>query len=268
MDLEKLFLLQSFALAWHWVNSACALVDEKKSYKLLGEKEYKRIETNTHNLAGYFYPQLDSKYATKQLMTNFICPIPVANSVFTESALKTAFRLGTKQIIAINQGYSLPNCSDNDVKMFDINKVSCKSATEMLALCNFDRAKPVFVTLGCLPLLAQKEDFSGLLNCLCEVICPGSSVVFSYGDENFYSENAGKGPLFIKEITQTDCNSGYSYTEIEKLLSQRGFLIYEHLTREDMQQQYFTNHNAINSANLTAMESVCYILAVRKEHKI
>ena len=268
MDLEKLFLLQSFALAWHWANSACALVDEKKSYKMLGEKEYKRIEANMHNLACYFYPLLDSKYAARQLMNNFICPVPVANSVFTESALKTAFRLGTKQIIAINQGYSLPNCGDNDVKIFDINKVSCKSATEMLALCNFDKTKPVFVILGSLPLLAKKEDFPQFLNRLGEVIYPGSSMVFSYGDENFYNENAGKGPLFIKEITQTDCASGYSYTEIEKLLSQRGFLIYEHLTWEDMQQQYFTNHNAINSANLTAMESVCYILAVRKEHKI
>ena len=267
MDFEKLFLLQSFALAWHWVNSACALVDGKKSYKLLGEKEYQRIETNMHNLARYFYPQLDNKYAARQLMNNFICPIPVANKIFTENAFKNAIHIGTRQIIAINQGDNLPDCGESKVKMFNINKVSCQSATEMLTLCNFNRTKPVFVTLGSMPLLAQKEDFARLLHSLCEIITSGSSVVFSYGDKNFYSENAGQGPLFVKEITQTDCNNGYSYTEIEKLLSQRGFLIYEHMESEDMQQQYFTNYNTINSANLTAMESVCYILAVKKEHK-
>ena len=267
MDLEKLFLLQSFALAWHWVNSACALVDEKKSYKLLGEKEYKRIETNMHNLARYFYPQLDSKYAARQLMNNFICPIPVANKIFTENALKAAMRIGTRQIIAINQGYSLPDCGENKVKMFNINKVSCQSATDMLSLCDFDRTKTVFVILDSMPLFTQKEDFARLLHNLGEIIPSGSSMVFSYGDKNFYSENAGQGPLFVKEITQTSCNSGYSYEEIEQLLSQRGFLIYEYMASEDMQQQYFTNHNSINSANLIAMESVCYILAVKKEHK-
>lgn len=266
MEMEKLLFLQSFALAWHWANSAWALVEAKGIYKLLGEKEYTRLKANSENLSRYFYPQLDGKYAINLFMNNFICPLPVANQVFCDNALKNASRLGTKQVILINQGLNTQLYDHKNLKIFETNKTSCFDIINTLENLNaFDKSAPAFAFLGSMPIFTDKRDFKNLLDTLGAMFTAGSSVVLSYGDEGFFSDISPKGPAFIKEISKINQNNGYSYSEIEKLLSSRGFLIYEHITSNNMQQQYFENHNALNMTNLTAIENVNYILAVKKE---
>ena len=266
VEVEKLIFLQSFALAWHWANSAWALVEAKGIYKLLGEKEYARLKANSENLSRYFYPQLDGKYAINLFMNNFICPLPVANHVFCENALKNATRIGTKQLIVINQGLSTQLYDRKNLKVFDINNPDLSDiVTALNKLADFDSSAPAFAFLGSMPIFTDKRDFKNLLDTLGAMFTAGSSVVLSYGDEGFFSDISPKGPAFIKEISKINQDNGYSYSEMEKLLSSRGFLIYEHITSNNMQQQYFENHNALNMTNLTAIENVNYILAVKKE---
>ncbi len=266
METEKLLFLQSFALVWHWANSAWALVEAKGIYKLFGEKEYNKLKANAENLSRYFYPQLDGKYAINLFMNNFICPLPVANQVFCENTLKNATRLGTKQLLLINQGLCTQLYDHKSLKIYDINKPDCTGIiTELNKLYDFDKSSTAFAVLGALPIFTDKQDFENLMGTLGSMLSAGSSVVLSYGDEDFFSDVSARGPSFIKEISKISHNSGYSYAEMEKLLSSRGFLIYEHITSSDMQKQYFENYNALNMTNLTSTENVNYILAVKKE---
>jgi len=53
---------------------------------------------------------------------------------------------------------------------------------------------------------------------------------------------------------------GYSYEELERLLAERGFLIYEHLTTADIEERFFSDR----SDYLHAFEHINYALAVKK----
>ena len=54
--------------------------------------------------------------------------------------------------------------------------------------------------------------------------------------------------------------------ELEKMLSDNGLLIYEHLNNEEMTNNYFDNYNTLNPNNkIIAPKGVCYCLAVKKQ---
>ncbi|WP_411680090.1 hypothetical protein [Clostridium thailandense] len=57
----------------------------------------------------------------------------------------------------------------------------------------------------------------------------------------------------------------YSYVELEKLLDRSNFMIYEHLTPNEITEQYFKKYNQANpNHQMTAFDNVNYCLAVRK----
>ena len=55
--------------------------------------------------------------------------------------------------------------------------------------------------------------------------------------------------------------SCFSYAGLEKILEKHNFLIYELLTPQDIQSQYFDGHGA----DLTAFEHINYVQAVIKK---
>lgn len=59
--------------------------------------------------------------------------------------------------------------------------------------------------------------------------------------------------------------ASYSYVEMEKLLAYNDFLIYEHLTPNEITEQYFRKYNQANPEHpMTAFDNVNYCLAVKK----
>lgn len=121
--------------------------------------------------------------------------------------------------------------------------------------------------LGILYYLS-KDDFKILLQNLAESVPNGSTIVFDYPDEYTYTEQAGeraKKQSMMASGAKELMLASYSYDEINQLLSDCGFLIYEHLTPETITKQYFNNYNMVNSNHLmTAFDNVNYCLAVRK----
>ncbi len=58
----------------------------------------------------------------------------------------------------------------------------------------------------------------------------------------------------------------YSYDEMEVLLSEAGFLIYEHMNADEAREAFFREYNHKNSDHvMTAPEGVGYCLAVKKQ---
>lgn len=59
--------------------------------------------------------------------------------------------------------------------------------------------------------------------------------------------------------------ASYSYTEMEELLCDCDFLIYEHLTPQEMTHQYFSEYNIYNPNHaMKAADNVNYCLAVKR----
>ena len=71
--------------------------------------------------------------------------------------------------------------------------------------------------------------------------------------------------MILASGAQEKMCAGYSYAKLEKMLSDVGFLIYEHLTPEQITEQYFQNYNKANpEACMTAFDHVNYCLAVKQ----
>lgn len=69
----------------------------------------------------------------------------------------------------------------------------------------------------------------------------------------------------MTSVTSEKMLASYSVTELEQLLSDCGFLIYEHLTPDEITEQYFKKYNQANPEHIiTAFDNVNYCLAMRK----
>ena len=297
MNLEKLYTLHSFAFSYHWHNTACALVEDGISQRMTGRETYDSIQANVHRLALAVCPDTDGKTAEKQFMHRFICPLPLAVAAFSENSLKNAVRLGASQLVLVNQGwYSLPwrlGENKNRLRVFDINRpdITLKKGEMILganmpyisrlhliahngnvadclaAQPQFDKNKNSFVMLGAMPLFMDSDGFAAFMTGLADNLSGGSSVVFAYGDEDFYTQNAGPGAVFFRKLAQLENHSGYTYRQMEKLLSASGFHIYEHLSPQQMHTEYLHNCEVINGIKLPACDNVNYVLAVKKHKK-
>lgn len=108
-----------------------------------------------------------------------------------------------------------------------------------------------------------KEDFKNLLEKISALWCTGSTIVFDYPVYE-QGQECQKSRELAQEA-QEPMQAQYSYDEIENLLENCGFLIYEHLDDTLMNQQYFDNYNRQNLDHpMKSPKGVHYCLAVKK----
>lgn len=95
----------------------------------------------------------------------------------------------------------------------------------------------------------------------------GSSIVFDYPDEHYMTDDAGeraKKQVLLAKAAGEAMLSCYSYREMEALLSDQGFSIYEHLSPQAMTDRNFDAYNRANPLHtITAFDNVNYCLAVK-----
>lgn len=89
----------------------------------------------------------------------------------------------------------------------------------------------------------------------------GDTLVFDYPSENFFTaaKNRLQKTILMAKAGGNSMKSCFSYSELEKLLYNCGFLIYELLTPYDIQREIID----ACGAKLTAFEHVNYCLAVK-----
>ena len=108
-----------------------------------------------------------------------------------------------------------------------------------------------------------KTEFSDMIKSISDITCEGSCIVFDYptfqrGKEARLNEKLAEG-------ANEKMKSKYTYEEIEKILSDNGFLIYEHLDDGQMTKNYFEAYNLLNPNNkIAAPKGTAYCLAVKK----
>ena len=87
-----------------------------------------------------------------------------------------------------------------------------------------------------------KEEISNLVNELFAEVPFGSSIVFDYADNHLFEEkglsNRVQNMVQMASASGEPMKSCFTYNEIEKLLENAGLLIYEHLSPEDINNQF------------------------------
>lgn len=200
--------------------------------------------------------------------------------LFSERALETAVKLGTRQCLFFGADHNMfayrkPHwaegvrvfelCSREDIcrKLMRLEQknvaipagtyfmeweAESSSWKECLQACSaFESGKLIFCDLMGLTRTMTKVQFAELLRKLEPIMAKGSSVVFDYRDDS--------GVAFL---------DGYSYREMERLLSECGFHIYEHVSAGEMWEQYLRMHRILHGNEIVPPPDVNYCLAVKK----
>lgn len=219
-------------------------------------------------------------------------PSVLGRSAFCEKSLFNAIQIGCKQYLIFASGYDTFAYRNrmNNLKVFEIDrnqmiedKIRRLSSSKLdysmvdFIKCDFtddnlihniidsdyDKYQISFSSLLGISYYLTKEEFKRMIQCISSIVCNGSSIIFDYPTYD------GSKETQINEDLANEANekmkSKYSYHDIESMLSENGFLIYEHLNHEEMTNTYFSNYNTLNPDNkIVAPRGVCYCLAVKK----
>lgn len=296
-------LISAFARAYHNENHENKIFADSIAKSLFTGDEYDAISQSIASGIKFFDPSFkgDEASALKKAVEKSLAPSPLGRAAFCESALETAAVLGSEQYLILAAGYDTfsyrqPKWAEK-MRIFEIDypstaadkKARLKRAgitapknvnyieidfekeniRDRLCECkNFDRRKISFCSLLGLLYYVSSDDFKRLISSISEITPCGSSVVFDYPDEKSFEDIAGER---IKKQCALASGAGekmvscYSYDEMEAILADCGFLIYEHLTPNDITKAYFKAYNDKNpESKMSALESVNYCLAVKR----
>ncbi len=296
-------LVSAFSRAYHSLNNEVKIFDDTVARELLSEEEYYQISKSMSDGINFFHPTFvgNSQEALRWVVDNQLSPPPLGRAAFAEKSLERAVQIGAKQYLIFGAGYDTfayrqPSWA-NTLEIFEIDHLDTardkqgrlKTAkcvildnvhyieadftedawqAELLNHEAFDCNKISCGTILGVAYYLSKQTFETLISAISAILPKGSSVIFDYPDENSDTEKAGeraKKQAMLAGAANEKMLASYSYTEMEQLLSAYDFLIYEHLTPQEMTEEYFASYNKVNpSHRMTAFDNVNYCLAVRK----
>src|SRR5690606_31018220 len=115
----------------------------------------------------------------------------------------------------------------------------------LIACSAFEKNKISFCSLLGISYYLSKLAFAQMINIISSIVPKGISIVFDYPDENTYTSKAGervKKQTAMAGAANEKMLASYSYEELEQLLGDSNFLIYEHLIPREITEQYFRKY--------------------------
>ncbi len=294
-------LVSAFSRAYHSIQNTEKVFDDYLAKKILTEDEYDQIACSMSKGIGFFNPSFagTEDEALRWVVNNQLSPSPLGRAAFAERSLKNAVKIGAKQYLIFAAGYDTFAYRQPDwaskIRIFEmdhpatgtdkqkrINSLAEKSPANvyyvpadftennwernLLACTEFDRGTISFCSLLGVSYYLSKQIFTETIKTISALIPKGSSIVFDYPDEETYTDRAGeraKKQVAMAGAANEKMLASYSYFEMEKLLADNHFLIYEHLAPKDITDQYFKAYNQENPEHpIIAFDNVNYCLAV------
>lgn len=296
-------LVSAFSRAYHVENNKVKIFDDSIARLLLTDEEYFQISKSMADGISFFNPNFTGTKdeALRWIVDNQLSPPPLGRAAFAEKALQTAVSIGTRQYLIFGAGYDTfayrqPTWAEkiqifeidhpftandkrirlekakitipNNVDFIETDFTNEQWQTGLTQNTIFDGNQISFCSILGVAYYLSRQTFNELITVLSLILPKGSSIVFDYPDENTYTEKAGeraKKQALLAGAANEKMLASYSYGDMEKILSEHGFLIYEHLTPMEMTQQHFGTYNQANPTHpMTAFDNVNYCLAVRK----
>lgn len=296
-------LISLFARAYHAEHYDVKIFDDSLARVLLSDEEYRQISDAMSGGISFFNPDFQGTdaEALRWVVDNQLSPSPLGRAAFAEQALQTAVSIGARQYLILGAGYDTfayrrPAWAQ-ELPVFEIDRAATAEdkkrrlqragipipshiqfihtdfthpqwQTPLLKNPAFDCEKISFCSLLGVVYYLSTHTFEALIAALASILPKGSSLVFDYPDVNSNTESAGiraKKQVQLAGAAQEAMQAGYSYEDLEKILSAHGFLIYEHLTPPEITRQYFGAFNRAQPMHpIHAFDNVNYCLAVRQ----
>ncbi|MGM9945910.1 MAG: class I SAM-dependent methyltransferase [Lysinibacillus sp.] len=224
-----------------------------------------------------------------------LSPTPLARAAYAEKVVLNELKLGAQQYVILGAGldtFAWRYPSLTGVTIFEIDHPSTQKfklerlqqagyelpshlklvamdfskelSLEKLIAAGFDPSKKtVFSLLGVTYYLTAIE-LQQMLHVFFKDLPQGSSIIFDFADEHLFTKpgifNRVQNMVQMAQASGEPMKFATSLSDLEKLLSKEQLLIYEHLSPQDIQNQYFANRHD----DLQAFETIHYIHAVKK----
>ncbi|MFD2442521.1 class I SAM-dependent methyltransferase [Bacillus sp. CGMCC 1.16607] len=266
----------------------------QKEFADIRENMIKGIQFFNHDIADKFQDQPDEilKWITQVQLS----PTPLARAAYCEKVLFHEILLGTNQYVILGAGldtfcFRHPELNDR-LEIFEVDYPTTQdfkknrlananyhipdhlhfvsmdftkeSTVQKLVEEGFMPNKKTFFSLLGVTYYLTKEEIANLINNLFAEIPTGSSIVFDYADEKLFEErgisNRVQNIVHMASTSGEPMKSCFTYDEMEKMLENAGLLIYEHLSPDAINNQFFRDR----ADYLSAFETIHYIHAVKK----
>lgn len=286
-------LVSAFARAYHYKNNRDRVFADPLAEKLLTEEEYAAIARNMSEGVAYFAPDFQGtrEEALRFVAERQLAPSVLARSAFCERALDAAGRLGCRQVVLFASGYDTLSLRAGEGRIFELDlpdmiadKRARMARSGLTPVCQvewlgcdlsrslwkgdllragFDAEQQAFGSLLGLSYYLTREEFTRLIGTISSIWRQGSSLCFDYPQTDGGAESGRHRALAAAAGERMKAR--YSYGELEELLSEAGFLIYEHLNAAEATEAFFRKYNRGNAGHaMAAPEGVGYCLAVKK----
>ena len=282
-------LVSCFARAYHYKNSDRHVFADPVAEQMLTAEEYGAISRNMTQGIQYFAPDFQGtqEEALQFIVNHQLAPSVLARSAFCERAVDNAVRLlGCRQVVICACGYDTFSLRTGDqaLTVYELDRpemildrrkriaraglgsachvedigcdLSHPSWREKLIRAGFDAKKTSFGTLLGISYYLSKRDLKDLVAAIASISCEGSSICFDYPVSEAGAESRRNRELAAAAGEMMKAT--YSYEETEALLSNAGFLIYEHMDAGEAADAF------LKDSGMTAPAGVGYCLAVRK----
>ena len=282
-----------FARAYHYKNSTSPIFADTAAEALLGQ-DYDRIAESMTQGVGFFLPGFNGspEEGLRLIVDRQLSPSVLGRSAYCERMLENEIRLGCRQYVIFASGYDTFAIRNSNAalsvyeidlpevladKQRRIEKAGLESRVvyvpcdlsetswkDQLTDSGFRRDQKSFGSLLGISYYLGKDEFRSLLEMLGGIMSEGSAICFDYQSREESPETATNQAL--AQGAGEQMKAQYDAQEMEALLEECGFLVYEHLDHTEMTNQYFSDYNQRNPEHsMKAPMGVCYVLAVRKK---
>lgn len=286
--------MSAYVRAYHSREGGVRVFDDSIARRLFTDGEYADISRAVSGGAAFFgIGDASEAERLRAAVNGHLAPAVLARSAFAEDALKRAAFFGAGQYLLLGAGYDSfvfrrPEWAGR-LSVFELDSAgvsadralraaraglasgpNCHSAAADLSIPGwsaglsenpaFSPGRITFCSMLGLIYYLSPEAVAGLFAELGELLRPGSSVVFDCPSDVGFSREQSALAAAAGESMQP----GYSYSRLERLLSESGFLIYEHLRPEEITRRFFTAYNRAQPLHpMSAPGGVSLYLAVR-----
>ena len=290
-------LVSTFARAYHAAHSTTPIFNDTLAKALLYPGEYQMIAQHMLQGRAFFNITSGGEEALRHIVDEYLSPALLGRAAYAESALKNAVRIGARRYLILGAGYDTfayrqPTWAaplqvveiDQSATISDKQRrlqAAHISIPDNVQFIGADLAQVEGLrTLTCSPALSSKVPtfcsllgvtyylpqpaLAALLKVLNDLLPPGSSLVFDYPLPTYIQGADPAKQATLAQAAGEKMQAAYTYEEIEALLAQYNFLIYEHLSARALTVQYMDTYNRSDPAHpIAAPANVCYCLAVR-----
>jgi len=288
-----------FARAYHEETYDTKVFEDSLARRLLTDEEYRQIAGHLVQDISFFAPDFQgtAEEALGHVVGSQLSPSPLGRAAFAETSLERAAAIGAQQYVILGAGYDTFACRQpawakalrifevdhpataadkqrrlvqaelvppNNVRYVPADLAQPRWQDALLRCPGFSPEVISFCSLLGLVYYLPRQAFDTLLATLESLFPEGSSLVFDYPVRQTAGSRDQKQAQLAAAAGEP-MQGAWSYAEMESILAKHGFLIYEHLTPQDITAQFFAPFNRAHPAHsLSAPEGVRYCLAVRK----